>query len=83
MVVQRRVVEQKKQEKQGKEKDMTHETKQEQTPVRTEQPAPEGKAEQPKSPAVRKQAMVELTDADLQAVSGGSVRSGGGGNFDK
>ena len=52
---------------------MTHETKPEQASVRPEKPTPTGKAEQPKSRAVREKAIVELTAADLQAVSGGGL----------
>lgn len=59
---------------------MTQETKQERTPARAEKPAPAGKAEQPQGRADREKAIVELTEADLQAVSGGGGRSGIGGD---
>ena len=60
---------------------MTHETIQAQVPTPAEQPAPAGKPEQPKSHAGKKKAVVELTDAELQAVSGGGGRGGLGGDF--
>ena len=62
---------------------MTQETNQEQASVRAEQPAPAGKAEQPQGRADRKNALVELTETDLQAVSGGGGRGGLGGEVDK
>ena len=60
---------------------MTKETKPEQTPARAEQPAPAGKTEQPKGAAFSEVAVVELTDTDLQAVSGGGGAGGLGGDF--
>jgi hypothetical protein len=67
----------KKQEQQHKEKDMTQETKPEQTPARAEKPAPAGKAEQPKGRPGSEVAVTELTDIDLQTVSGGGGQPGG------
>ena len=58
---------------------MTQNTKPEQSPVHAEQPAPTGKAEQPGNRADRKKGIVELTDAELQAVNGGGGRGGLGG----
>lgn len=58
---------------------MTQETKHKQTPARTEKPVPAGKAEQPTGRADRKKAIAELTDADLQTVSGGGGAGGLGG----
>ena len=49
--------------------------------ARAEHPTPAGKAEQPKGRADRKKALVELTDADLQAVSGGASKPSSGGNI--
>jgi hypothetical protein len=56
---------------------MTQETKHEQAPARAEKPAPAGKAEQPKGAAFNEVAVVELTDADLQAINGGGGAGGG------
>jgi predicted ATP-dependent serine protease len=56
---------------------MTQETKPEQTPARAEKPAPAGKAEQPKNHVGNEAAVIELTNADLQAVNGGGGVSGG------
>ncbi len=53
---------------------MTQEIKQAQVPAPAEKPAPSGKTEQPK---VREAAVIELTDADLQAVIGGGGLAGG------
>ena len=58
---------------------MTQKIKQEQTPARVENPAPAGQAEQPKDHPGSEAAIVELTDADLQAVNGGGGRVGGTG----
>ena len=56
---------------------MTQETKPERTPARAEKPAPAGKPEQPKGAAFSEAPVIELTDADLQTVSGGGGPSGG------
>jgi hypothetical protein len=55
---------------------MTQETKREHLSARAEKPAPAGKTEQPKGRAGNEAALVELTDADLQAVSGGGSKPG-------
>ena len=56
---------------------MTQEIKPEQAPARAEKPAPAGKAEQPRDRAGGKNAVVELTDTDLQAANGGGGLAGG------
>jgi len=58
-------------------------TKQEQAPVLAPNPAPAGKSEQPKNAPRLEETLVELTDADLQAVTGGGGRGGIGGEVDK
>jgi hypothetical protein len=55
---------------------MRQETKRERLSARAEKPAPAGKTEQPKGRAGNEAAIVELTDADLQAVSGGGAKRG-------
>ena len=55
---------------------MTQETTQAQTPALAEKPAQAGTAEQPKGHPRAKKAVVELTDADLQAVNGGGSKPG-------
>lgn len=55
---------------------MTQETRREQVPVHAEKPAPTGKTEHLKARADRKKAIIELTDADLQAVNGGGSKPG-------
>jgi hypothetical protein len=62
---------------------MTPETKPEQAIVHAEKPAPAGQAEQPSGRANNEAPVVELTDADLQAVTGGGGRTGGGGEVQK
>ena len=62
---------------------MTLKTKQEQAPARAEQPAPAGKSEQPKGAAFSEAAVTELTDTDLQAVTGGGAASGIGGDISR
>jgi hypothetical protein len=62
---------------------MTHETKPEQAAVRPKKPTPAGKAVQPQGRAGNEAAVTELTDADLQAVTGGGDRGGLGGEVDK
>jgi bacteriocin-like protein len=57
---------------------MTQETKQEQAPARAEKPAPASKAEQPKNRPGNEAAVTELTDAELQAVTGGGSKPGVG-----
>jgi hypothetical protein len=76
-VVERPVDEREKRKRFEKEKHMTQETKQGQTPARVEQPAPAGKAEQPQDATLSEVTTVELTDTDLQAVNGGGGVSGG------
>lgn len=59
---------------------MTQETKQEQAPTPAENPAVStGMAQPSQDCADRKKSVVELTDADLQAVNGGGGRGGLGG----
>ncbi len=61
---------------------MTQETKQERVITPAENSAvPTGTAQPSQGGTSKKEAVVELSDADLQAVNGGSVRGGGGGNF--
>ena len=55
---------------------MTQETKREHLSAHAEKPAPAGKTEQPKGRAGNEAAIVELADADLQAVSGGGRKPG-------
>jgi hypothetical protein len=55
-------------------------TKQEQAPARAEQLAPAGKDEHSQGRATREQALVELTETDLQAVTGGGGAGGLGGD---
>ena len=56
---------------------MTHKTLQEQAPARAEQPAvPTGTAQPSQSDSGKKEAIVELTSADLQAVNGGGSKPG-------
>jgi len=58
---------------------MTQASKQEQASARPKHPAPAGKGEHHKSRAGSKAALIALTDADLQAVTGGGGRGGIGG----
>lgn len=62
---------------------MTKATKQEQGPTPAKHPAPAGKAEQPEGRNGREAPVAELTDTDLQAVSGGGGRGGLGGDVSR
>jgi len=61
----------------SKETDMIQETLQAHEQARKKRPAaPTGKAEQSKGRPRAEEGMVELTDAELQAVSGGGAKPG-------
>lgn len=56
---------------------MAQGTTQAQAPTPAEQPiVPSGTVQSPKGPAARKKAVVELTEAELQAISGGGSKPG-------
>ena len=63
---------------------MTQESLQGHTRAHKTSPAlPTSKSEQPKNSPRLEETLVELTDADLQAVTGGGGRGGIGGEVDK